>query len=126
MLSHLPEITIPSGHLTFWGEYRWSSENTHQFEHCARLHETARGSQSMTEAFSNLSKASELAISVVGGLGWLSGPDVSERARFFKMKPPVFEGKNPLQDAQARDRMESWMAICEARGKHVNPPLRRR
>ena len=73
----------------------------------------------MTVALSNLSQVNELAISVIGGLGWLSGPDISERARFFKTKPPVF-GK-AMADSQARERVESLMATCESRGKYIAP-----
>lgn len=67
----------------------------------------------MTAAFSNLSQVTELAISIDSGLGWLCGPDISDRVQIFKGKPRVFGSSNTLPDSQARERIEFWKAILE-------------
>lgn len=113
MVSFLPEITPQFYHRSFWGSYKWTYENTHRFAICERLEETANRSRSMREAFKNLSQVSELAISVVSGLGWLSGPDIWGRARFFKRKPPVFGNS----DLQVRERDRFWMTRFKTSGK---------
>lgn len=121
MISALPERTPRFFHRSFWGEHKWSNDNTYRFGFCELLEKTARRSQSMTVALSNLSQVRELAISVTSGLGWLSGQDISERARLFKTKTPIF-GK-ATTDSQDRKQWQSWTAKCEARGKHIDPYL---
>lgn len=62
----------------------------------------------MTEAFSNLSEVIELGLSLDSGLGWLAGPDVSDRAKVFNAKAKIFGPKHPLPDEAARKRTEEW------------------
>lgn len=114
MISFLPDAIPRVFHRSFWGSYEWSHEHTHRFRICERLETTANRSQSMTVAFSTLSHVNELAISMVDGLGWLSGPDMSWRARFLKTKPPVFRST----DSQVCKSKELWMAMAETHGKH--------
>ena len=67
----------------------------------------------MAAAFSNLTEVGELAISIVSGLGWLCGPDTTFRGEVFKVKPRVFGSSNPLPDAETRERMKVWKAMCD-------------
>ncbi|KAI9877531.1 MAG: hypothetical protein M1830_003643 [Pleopsidium flavum] len=111
LLSNPPDKGSQDIHQSFWGEYEWPYQYYHRFKYCAGLEQTADESQSMTAAFSNLSKVTELAISIDSGLGWLCGPDISDRAQIFKGKPSVFGRSNKLPDLQARERKEIWKAI---------------
>ena len=65
----------------------------------------------MTAAFSNLSEVTELGLSLDSGLGWLVGPDVSDRARIFNEKEKVFGRRHTLPDAAARERAEAWRTL---------------
>ncbi|KAL8816063.1 MAG: hypothetical protein Q9223_004866, partial [Gallowayella weberi] len=65
----------------------------------------------MTAAFSKLTGIRELGLSVLSGLGWLSGNDVSDRARLFKKKPTVFGNQHKHPDRELRENVEKWEAI---------------
>ena len=65
----------------------------------------------MTEALSNLSKLIVLGLSVESGLGWISGPDQSDRASIFKTKPEVFGSKYLCPDAQMREMRATWRKL---------------
>lgn len=65
----------------------------------------------MVAAFSHLSEVSELGLSLDGGLGWLVGPDLSDRARIFRSRPEVFGSRFPLSSAVVRRRCLEWSRL---------------
>jgi hypothetical protein len=65
----------------------------------------------MKTAFSELKKVRELALSVDSGLGWLSGPDRSIRARVLQRPPQVFGTNKPIPDRRAQAQQELWNYI---------------
>lgn len=70
----------------------------------------------MTAAFSKLTGIRELGLSVLSGLGWLSGRDVSDRAILFRKKPTVFGSQYVEPDQGLRESMETWEAITRLEG----------
>lgn len=71
----------------------------------------------MTSALSNLKHVLELALSVDGGLGWITGPDLSDRAKIFGHKPEVFGSRFEHSTAETRSRYQTWSALTA----HVHP-----
>lgn len=65
----------------------------------------------MVTAFSHLSEVSELGLSLDGGLGWLVGPDQSDRARIFSSRPEVFGSRFPPSSAVNRRRCLEWSCL---------------
>lgn len=65
----------------------------------------------MVTAFSHLGEVSDLGLSVDGGLGWLVGPDQSDRAGIFISKPEVFGSRFLPSLAESRSRSRAWSAI---------------
>lgn len=65
----------------------------------------------MVTAFSHLSEVSELGLSLDGGLGWLVGPDQSDRAKIFSSPPEVFGSRFPPSSAVVRRRCLEWSRI---------------
>lgn len=65
----------------------------------------------MTTALSKLDGVYELALSVVSGLGWITGPDQSDRQKIFSKKPEVFGSRFPPSIVESRSRYQKWRAI---------------
>lgn len=65
----------------------------------------------MATAFSHLSEVSELGLSLDGGLGWLVGPDQSDRARIFSSRPEIFGSRFPPSSAVVRKRCLEWSRL---------------
>ena len=99
-------------HKSFWGDYVWPYPSYRRFEICAGLEQTADETGCMTIALSHLVNVTELALSVDSGLGYLSGPDISDRAQIFKEKTKVFGARYPVPDAESRDRAQAWKTIA--------------
>ncbi len=112
MLSNPPEKSTQETHQAFWGEYRWPYQKYQRYKVCAGLEKTADESRSMTAAFSNLTQVTELALSMDSGLGWLCGPDISDRARIFNDKGRVFGSKSSIVDARRRQQAKTWEILC--------------
>lgn len=70
----------------------------------------------MTTALANLGGVFELALSVVSGLGWITGPDQSDRQKIFSQKPEVFGPRFPPSILESRFRYRKWEALTA----HVN------
>ena len=96
---------------TFYGQYSWPIPHYSRYELCAGLEQVADDTRCMTKALSNLSNLIVLGLSVDSGLGWISGPDKSDRASIFKSKPEVFGSKYLCPDAQTRDMMTTWQML---------------
>lgn len=65
----------------------------------------------MTTALSNLGGVFELALSVVSGLGWITGPDQSDRQKIFSNKPEVFGPRFPPSILKSRSRYRKWKTL---------------
>ncbi|KAI9816635.1 MAG: hypothetical protein M1832_005020 [Thelocarpon impressellum] len=112
-LSHPPEKGNQETLETFWGQYKWPFKFYHRYALCAGLEHTADETRSMTVAFSNLERVRELGLSMDNGLGWLNGPDVSERYKILKDKPEVFGRSRLVPDATETARKEAWLAVLK-------------
>lgn len=99
-------------HPTFWGSYKWPHPYYNRFEACEGLERKADEFRCMSEALSNLTEVRELALSIDSGLGWLNGPDLSDRARLYREKPPIFGRRHTVPDSREEDREEIWQDIC--------------
>ncbi|KAL8804898.1 MAG: hypothetical protein Q9182_002300 [Xanthomendoza sp. 2 TL-2023] len=106
---------------TFWGSFKWPHSHYSRYEQVAKLEQKADETSAMTAAFSKLIGIRELGLSVLSGLGWLSGRDVSDRARLFRKKPFVFGNQHKHPDRELRENIEKWEAIISDSSK----PFRR-
>ena len=91
---------------SYHGTYEWPAINYARFAKLNKLEETADETSRMRAAFSNLAVASELALSVRNGLGWLNGPDRSFYANLLQPPPTVFGSSyrsNHVSAKSARD-----------------------
>ncbi|KAL9014638.1 MAG: hypothetical protein Q9173_000715 [Seirophora scorigena] len=98
---------------SWWGEYEWPFLEYNRYEQAAKLEEKADETSAMTTAFSKLTDLQEFGLSMSSGLGWLNGPDVSDRIRLFKPKPVIFGSRYALPDRELRKAMEDWDKIVE-------------
>ena len=101
-------------HLSFWGTYRWPHPQYNWFEITRAQERTADKKHYMTKAFSYLSTVKELGLSLDSGLGWLNGPDCSDRAIIFSEKPSVFGVQNKLLCRVTTEKQKLWEAICDS------------
>ena len=74
----------------------------------AGLEKTADKTGDMTQALGNLASVTELSLSLDGGLGWINGPDISDRAHIFSQKSRVFGVQNSMLDRTALGRLWRW------------------
>lgn len=98
-------------HDSFWGTYKWPPVQYSRFEHTAELEEKADESSVMTTAFSKLKDIQEFGLSIISGLGWQTGPDVSDRAKLFSAKPVIFGPQYNVPDQSFRDNLLKWEEI---------------
>ena len=70
----------------------------------------------MSFALSNLRQTHKLGLSLDSGLGWLSGPDMSDRVQLFKEKPTIFGKLHQHPDAKTTERDETWKDILYSLG----------
>ncbi|KAL8652378.1 MAG: hypothetical protein Q9226_004293 [Calogaya cf. arnoldii] len=96
---------------SFWGSYRWPHKHYNRYEQAAKLEQKADETSAMITAFSKLTGIRELGLSISSGLGWLSGKDVSDRARLFRKRPTVFGTQHALPDRELRENIHKWDAI---------------
>ncbi|KAI9672390.1 MAG: hypothetical protein M1817_003412 [Caeruleum heppii] len=102
---------------TFWGKYTWPETFYSRFPLCAGLEMTADETHSMAVALSNLTQVVELGLSMDSGLGWLNGPDRSERSKLSEDKPPVFgRTRAPFSTDLTGERQSSTLNSTSAGG----------
>ena len=104
---------------TFWGRYKWPHPYYNRYEICALLEKKADEYRCMSMALSHLTKAKTLGLSIESGLGWLVGPDISDRAQLFKDKPPVF-GEQLVTNCVQDERKEAWTGITRTLGAETS------
>lgn len=99
-------------HVTaYHGSYDWPSQHYTRFANLAGLENTADETSKMKSAFSNLKHVQELALSIDSGLGWLSGPDKSVRARIFERQSPVFGTVYDVPDHGSQAATQFWQTL---------------
>lgn len=75
---------------SFWGSYKWPFKTYNRYTQLEGLEQTADETRSMARALRFITQATELGLSIDGGLGWLSGPDVNQRVVQRSEKMSVF------------------------------------
>ena len=103
---------------SWWGTYRWPSPHYSRYASCSNMEKTADETRCMTQALSTLISATELGLSVDSGLGWIQGPDISDRAQFFRRQVKIFETQYAEPSDQEIDREQVWEGI---RQQYFNP-----
>lgn len=68
------------------------------------LEQTADETKAMATALRYITGANELGLSIDGGLGWLSGPDVNIRVLERDLKPAVFVNPNRIPEPKSTPR----------------------
>ena len=102
-------------HTTFWGPYKWPHPFYSRYEIVEGLEKKADEFPCMSLALSYLKEVRELGLSLDSGLGWIAGPDISDRARLFQEKPRVFGHSHPFHDLDAK---AEWARILRELGVH--------
>ncbi|KAL9631394.1 MAG: hypothetical protein Q9164_005919 [Protoblastenia rupestris] len=101
-------------HTTWWGGYKWPHPYYNRYKFCEGLEKKADEFKCMSKALSYLKDTRELGLSLDSGLGWLTGPDVSDRARLFQAKSPVFGRRHSIFDAQTKENEEIWQQLTKS------------
>ncbi len=96
---------------SYWGDYIWPIIPYSRYQVIEELEKKADEARCMTIALSKLTEVYELGLSVDSGLGWLAGPDISDRAKLFKAKPKVFGTKYLAPDTKVVERQQKWDSI---------------
>ncbi|KAI9048936.1 hypothetical protein LZ554_006786 [Drepanopeziza brunnea f. sp. 'monogermtubi'] len=91
---------------SFWGIYRWPFKSYNRYSALEGLEQTADETRTMAKALQFISNAKELGLSIDGGLGWLAGPDISQRVAERGGKLPVF-GASKFMPETSRHRKKA-------------------
>lgn len=75
---------------SFWGTYAWPYQTYNRFTQLEGLEQMADETRSMAKALRYITQASELGLSIDGGLGFLSGPDINSLVAARAKKLVVF------------------------------------
>ena len=97
--------------MTFWGEYVWPCADYTRYKSCEYLERKADETCLMESALSHLTHVNELALSVDSGLGWIAGPDRSNRAEIFRKKPKIFGSRFPPSSSESQARDKKWTEL---------------
>ncbi|KAH8602424.1 hypothetical protein B0O99DRAFT_606539 [Bisporella sp. PMI_857] len=87
---------------SFWGIYRWPFKNYNRYTQLEGLEQTADETRSMSKALRFITKANELGLSIDGGLGWLSGPDINIKLMERAGKVKVFGKSRFVSEPQSK------------------------
>jgi hypothetical protein len=86
---------------TFWGIYRWPLRRYNRYAQLEGLEQIADETRTMTKALQFIENARELGLSIDGGLGWLTGPDVNPRVPVMHERVAVFgDSRFPPEEKQ--------------------------
>ena len=94
--------------MTFWGQYVWPNPDYSRFTSLADMESKADETRCMTLALSTLDSVTELGLSVDSGLGWMQGPDISDRAAMFQTPAKIFGTKYALPSDKEIDSRTLW------------------
>lgn len=64
---------------SFWGIYRWPFKKYNRYSQLEGLEQTADETRTMAKALRFIDGATELGLSIDGGLGWMAGPDINHK-----------------------------------------------
>lgn len=98
----------------FFGSYKWPHPDYRRFELLCGLEKKADEHRYMSTALSNLQGVQVLGLCIDNGLGWLSGPDISDRAQVFKQKTTIFGARQSEMEAKLREGDEMWEGIVRS------------
>ena len=101
-------------HTTWWGGYEWPHPYYNRYEFCEGLEKKADEFKCMSKAMSFLNGTRELGLSLDSGLGWLVGPDMSDRAKLFQDKSKVFGRRHSQPDLKKMEREETWNSLSSS------------
>ncbi|KAL9131325.1 MAG: hypothetical protein Q9217_000704 [Psora testacea] len=98
-------------HMTWWGGYKWPHPYYNRYEFCEGLEKKADEFRCMSKALSYLAGTRELGLSLDSGLGWLVGPDISDRAKLFQAKSQVFRKPHSHSEPETSEREEVLQGV---------------
>ena len=101
-------------HTTWWGGYEWPHPFYNRYEFCEGLEKKADEFTCMSKAMSYLNGTKELGLSLDSGLGWLVGPDMSDRAKLFQDKSKVFGRRHSHPELKMTEREELWDSLSNS------------
>ena len=93
---------------TWWGPYRWPFRDYPRYDYCSGLEKKADEYPRMCYALSKLVEVKELGLCIDSGLGWLPGPDLSDRALIFQRKSKIFGCREAEENGQNEKRQKTW------------------
>ena len=93
---------------TYWGRFVWPHREYARYNSCATLETKADEFRCMSAALSNLTGLQELGLCIDSGLGWLAGPDISDRAQLFQQKHGIFGVRAAEAEDRSRSNKEAW------------------
>ena len=118
----LPAKDYFKDEISFWGNYKWPRAEYTRFKTCEQLEKKADETRCMTLALSHLTSLNELGLVVDSGLGWLAGPDCSDRVHLFKEKQKIFGPTYSEPSRNQRNKQWTWDAIAlEVKRDRVQP-----
>ncbi|KAL8784798.1 MAG: hypothetical protein Q9195_008897 [Heterodermia aff. obscurata] len=121
----LPAKDYYKDEISFWGNYKWPRAEYTRFKTCEQLEKKADETRCMTLALSHLTSLNELGLAVDSGLGWLAGPDCSDRVHIFREKQKIFGPAYSKPNRGQRNQKWIWDAISlEARRDSAQPQTR--
>lgn len=89
---------------TFWGTYKWPFKGYNRYSQLEGLELAADQTRTMTKALRFITNATELALSLDGGVGWLAGPDKNSKVVQRGEKYPVFGESRFVPEPKKRVR----------------------
>ncbi|KAL8824430.1 MAG: hypothetical protein Q9191_005061 [Dirinaria sp. TL-2023a] len=95
----------------FWGQYDWPHPDYSRFTSLALMESKADETRCMTIALSTLDSVTELGLSVDSGLGWMQGPDISDRAATFQTPVKIFGTKYALPSDKDIHSRRLWAMV---------------
>lgn len=110
-LANPPEKPLYKTYTSFWGTYKWPYSQYQRFSALEDKERTFDDARCMKLALSMLTAVTELGLSVDSGLGWLSGPDISDRARLLRRQTPIFNTQYADPSDEEIDQVEIWEGL---------------
>lgn len=85
-----PVKGLYQNYITFWGDYQWPHQQYNRYAEIEKRENLADETACMKQALSFLTSVTELGLSLDNGLGWIQGPDISDRGVMFTRLTPIF------------------------------------
>lgn len=99
---------------TFFGSYHWPHPDYRRFELLCDLEKIADEHRYMSRALSSLQAVRVLGLCIDNGLGWLSGPDISDHAQVFKQKTAIFGARDSEMKSIHEESERLWKEIIRS------------